>query len=171
MKQLNHYETMDKMDSSSTELVLFLCGLTAENLGLIMRTADIFSVKTIYYLNDNVEIKQSVIKKNSRGATLPLVMTDSPFDILNSLRNDGYSIIALEITNEAIPLRKHIFEEKTCIIVGNERNGVPQELLDYVDKACYIEMIGKNISSLNVSISTAIALNKYVEQKNDMKKA
>ena len=40
---------------------------------------------------------------------------------------------------------------------------MPEELLTLADGACYIEMYGANISSLNVSVSTAIAVNRYME--------
>ena len=70
---------------------------------------------------------------------------------------------ALEITDQSVPLRTFSFPAKTCLIVGNERHGVPEELLTLADGACYIEMYGANISSLNVSVSTAIAVNRYME--------
>lgn len=165
MKQLNHYETIAKMKIQSTDLILCLCGISAENLGLIMRTADIFSVKEIYYLGSS-ELNYNKIKKNSRGSNVTITFLDGINKLFYDLKSQGYDIIALEITDSAIPLRTVKLKEKTCLVVGNEKTGVPQEILDMVDNACYIEMLGKNISSLNVSISTAIATNKYVELKN-----
>ncbi|MBQ9902046.1 MAG: TrmH family RNA methyltransferase [Clostridia bacterium] len=161
MKQLDHYETMRNIRSCPSELLLCLCGVTCENLGLILRTADVFAVKKIFYYGE-ISKNESKIIRVSRGASIPVEFTDSlPF--VHDLRQDGYTLTALEITDESVPLRTFAFPSKTCLIVGNERHGVPQELLDIVDNACYIEMYGNHISSLNVSISTAIALNRYME--------
>ena len=126
-----------------------------------MRTADVFAVKKIIYYGRMPE-NENKFRKIARGASTPLAFTDH-FQFVNSLRQEGYRIFALEITDESVPLRSFAFPEKTCLIVGNERHGVCQELLDMVDGACYIEMYSSNISSLNVSISTAIAVNSYME--------
>ena len=161
MKQLDHYETISKIISCQSELLLCLCGLTSENLGLILRTADVFAVKKIFYYGDSLK-NEGKIKRVSRGASTPIEFIDS-LQCIEDIRHEGYTLTALEITDESFPLRTFVFPSKTCLIVGNERNGVPQELLDIADNACYIEMYGKNISSLNVSVSTAIAINRYME--------
>ena len=161
MKQLDHYETVSRIVSIQSELTLCLCGVTSENLGLILRTADVFAVKKVFYYGD-ISINESKITRVSRGSSTPVEFTRS-LRFINDIRNEGYKLTALEITDESLPLSTFAFPSKTCLIVGNERHGVPQELLDTADNACYIEMYGKNISSLNVSISTAIAVNRYME--------
>ena len=44
MRQLGHYETLDKMPKLSIDCVLYICDVSLENLGLILRSADIFGV-------------------------------------------------------------------------------------------------------------------------------
>lgn len=161
MKQLNHYDTLAKMKFIETDLILFLCGISKENLGLILRTADIFSIKKIYYLGD-IPDKLAKLEKYSRGANTSIAFVNN-ICILDVLKSEGYRIVSLEITDESTPLRSATFEEKTCLIVGNENVGIPQDILDKSDCAYHIEMIGQHISSLNVSMSAAIAINKYVE--------
>lgn len=165
MKQLTHYKTMNRMTFKTTEMVLFICGITAENLGLILRTADIFSVKKIYYYGD-ITSNENKIKKISRNANIPIEFKND-FNILNELEKQGYEIVSLEITDNSKPLRTAILKSKLCLIIGNEKNGIPQPILDKSKCSYHIEMIGENISSLNVAIATSIFLNKYVEQKND----
>ena len=161
VKQLNHYETMRIIRPCHSELVLCLCGVTCENFGLILRTADVFSVGRIIYLGREPENERK-FQKISRGAAVQVEFTrDTGF--IDALRGDGYKVYALEITDQSVPLRTFSFPAKTCLIVGNERHGVPEELLTLADGACYIEMYGANISSLNVSVSTAIAVNRYME--------
>ena len=40
MKQLDHYETMRLIRPIDSALMLCVCGVTSENLGLMLRTAD-----------------------------------------------------------------------------------------------------------------------------------
>ena len=75
-----------------------------------------------------------------------------------NLKDSGYQIIALEITNTSTPLRHGSYMQKTCLIVGNEKKGIPEDILDVADSSYHIEMVGGHISSLNVSIATSIAL-------------
>jgi len=56
------------------------------------------------------------------------------------------------------------FQQKTCLIIGHEKNGIPEPLLDISDCICHIEMPGGNISSLNVSIAASIALYEITRQ-------
>lgn len=163
MVQLNHYQTLDKMKDTvlNSDLYLFVCGISAENLGLILRSADIFGVKKIIYYGNETDRTQK-IKKLSRNATLEVEYTDDD-NILDKLKSQNYNILALEITDTAEPLNKIVFGDKTCLVVGNEQHGIPQNILDKCDKSYYIEMISKNISSLNVAVATSIALNKYLE--------
>ena len=163
MLQLDHYQTIEKMKNVnlSSELILFLCGLTSENLGLILRSAEIFGVKKVIYYGREIENNQR-IKKISRNSTVKLEYV-SDKSILRSLKDDGYVLSALEITDSAEPINKMLLSKKFCLIVGNEQYGVPQDILCECDKSYYIEMVSKNISSLNVAIATSIALNKFLE--------
>ena len=53
---------------------------------------------------------------------------------------------------------------KKVIVIGNEANGVSQEILDYADEKIKIPMLGKT-ESLNASVATAIILYEYVRKK------
>ena len=154
-KQLDHYETLNKMPKLDIDCVLCVCGVTSENLGLILRSADIFVVKMVYYYGNGVADVKSVLKI-SRNSGVLIEVVDN-FDFLFSLKDSDYQIVSLEITNKSIPLRMSSFNTKICLVVGNERNGVPEDLLEASDISCHIDMFG-NISSLNVSIATSIAL-------------
>jgi tRNA G18 (ribose-2'-O)-methylase SpoU len=162
MKQLNHYETLEKMPDVQADCLLFACGISAENLGLILRSADIFGVSTIYYQGLNTINNKSLLKV-SRNSNVQLNFVND-FEILLKLKQNGYEIVALEITDTSIPLRTVTFQQKICLIIGHEQNGVCDDILNFVDFACHIEMIGQHISSLNVSVATSIALYKIAEQ-------
>ena len=157
MRQLDHYETLEKMPKLDINCVLYICNVSCENLGLILRSADIFGANTIYYCKDNHAVKNKQLLKLSRNSNIPIHFSDG-IGSLQSLKDSGYQIIALEITNTSIPLRFGSFKQKTCLVIGNEKSGIPEDILDVVDCSYHIEMIGGHISSLNVSIATSIAL-------------
>ena len=157
MRQLDHYETLLKMPKLDIDCVLYICNVSVENLGLILRSADIFGVNAVYYRQNNQIVKNKQLLKLSRNSSIPIYFTGELSSLFN-LKNSGYQIAALEITDTSIPLRLGSFSQKTCLVVGNEKNGIPREVLDIADYSYHIEMIGDRISSLNVSIATSIAL-------------
>ena len=82
---------------------------------------------------------------------------------IDTLKSNGFVIYALEITDTAKSLKDIVFKDKTCLVIGNEQYGIPQNILDKCDDSYYIEMVSNHISSLNLSIATSIALYKYIE--------
>ena len=53
---------------------------------------------------------------------------------------------------------------KKVIVIGNEANGVEQNIQNLADEKIKIPMIGKT-ESLNASVATGIILYEYVRQK------
>src|SRR6185437_14800698 len=72
------------------------------------------------------------------------------------LRNEGYTIVALETAATAISLQDFKFEGRpVAFVIGNERFGVEGETLQAVDSICRISLRGiKN--SLNAGIAFGI---------------
>jgi tRNA G18 (ribose-2'-O)-methylase SpoU len=156
MKQLGHHETLNKMPKIDMACILYIHNVSCENLGLIMRSADIFGVTSIYYHGDR-NLNKRQLSKLSRNANIPLYFSDG-IDSLVKLKESGYQIAALEVTDTSIPLRSGMFQQKICLVVGNEKEGIPENILNFADCSYHIEMTGGHISSLNVSIATSIAL-------------
>jgi len=157
MRQLGHYETLEKMPKLHIDCVLYVYDISSDNLGLILRSADIFGVGAVYYHQGRNTLNNKHLIKLSRNSGIPVYFTDGAAPLLE-LKKRGYQIMALEITNSSNPIKLATFREKTCLIIGNEQNGVPDDILGVADSACHIEMIGEHISSLNVSVAASIAL-------------
>ncbi len=76
-------------------------------------------------------------------------------DAVKYARSQGYSIIAVEICQNAKPYHTYEYPKKVCFILGHENTGVHAEILSICDDAVYIPYYGKNYS-LNVAVATAI---------------
>ena len=75
-------------------------------------------------------------------------------------KREGYAILGLEQTLEAVPLPDYKFERKTVMVLGREREGIPPELLSILDRALVIPQFGV-IRSLNAHVSGSLALYEY----------
>ncbi len=130
------------------------------NIGSLFRIADALGVEKIYLSGTSPVPPNDKIKRTSRSTEkyVPFAHEEKPLERIRQLKASGYTIISLEITTSSIdigdiPVSKN---EKVCLILGSESDGVCQTLLDTSDKTIHIPMLGHN-SSMNVVTACSIA--------------
>lgn len=125
------------------------------NLGTIIRSAVAFNVSTIILSEGSVDLYNSKVIRASQGMIFNSnIVIGNLKNILNDL--SGYTIYGTKVDGGEI-LKDINKDEKQVIIMGNEGNGVSEELLKMCDKYLYINM-NKNCESLNVAVATSIIL-------------
>lgn len=131
------------------------------NVGSLFRIGDALGVEKIYLSGNTPEPPNNKIRKTSRSTEkyVPYESIDSSLELIEKLKKNDYTIIALEITSDSIPLQQLRLkaEQKVCLILGSENTGVSKELLDLADITTHIPMLGKN-SSMNVATACGIAV-------------
>lgn len=147
------------------ELVLALDGVQDPgNLGTILRTADSTNVKQILLSKQTVDPYSPKVVRSTMGAIfrVNLVLCDSLQDTLKEMKQHHFQIVTtcLEATKTIYDMN---FDKKV-IVMGNEANGVSEEILKRSDEKVIIPMIGKT-ESLNVSVATAVILYEAVRKK------
>lgn len=170
--QLQHHNT--NFTISNFEIVLLCDGVhSPANKGSLLRLADSFGVKKIIFGNTELDISSPRLKRTAR-ATQKWIATDTTNDILgtiHSLQEDDYIPVALEITNQSIALQEIDFLhlKKILLIIGDERAGVTDAVLQKCEVQTHINMFGKN-TSMNVSQAASIALYEITKQLTNVNK-
>lgn len=131
------------------------------NVGSFFRTGDAFGVEHVYLTGYTGTPPRTEISKTSLGADewIPWEHADDPIALLRSLKDGGWTTVALELTTIAVDVLAYDPPEKVCLVLGHEVEGVSQELLAACDVAVQIPMLGKK-ESLNVAVATGIALHR-----------
>lgn len=131
------------------------------NIGSIFRLADAFNVEKIVFCGTPFNPKNSRLKKTARSTlkNVDFEFQPNPTEAIEKLKELNYIVFALEITSDSQFLGSINFEKesKIVLIIGNERHGIDDSLLEIADKKIHIEMFGNN-SSMNVAQATGIAL-------------
>jgi tRNA G18 (ribose-2'-O)-methylase SpoU len=146
---------------------------STHNVGSLLRTAEGLGITKVYLtgytpypLSDNdgrlphLALKiHKAIQKTALGAeeTVAWEFSDSVEQVVDTLKNKGYTVAALEQTNQSIPLPEFKPPEKVALLVGREVEGVEAEVLQLCDLALEIPMFGKK-ESFNVVQAAAMAL-------------
>ena len=133
------------------------------NVGTIIRSALAFGYKDIILGNDSVDIYNDKVIRSSQGAVFNVnILYRELVEEIKQLKNAGYRIYGTALSN-AKSLSKITFSDKNAIILGNEGNGVKEELLECADENIFID-ITKEIDSLNVGVAGSIIM--YEISKN-----
>ena len=129
------------------------------NVGSFFRSCDAFAVEKIYLTGYTGQPPRKEITKTALGAeeTVPWEHAENPMPIVQKLKDEGWSILPLELTDTAVDLTRFDPPDKLCLVVGHELSGVPQEILDLAETVIKIPMMGKK-ESLNVAVAAGIAL-------------
>lgn len=131
------------------------------NIGSIFRSCDAFLVEGLILCGITATPPHREISKTALGATESVSWQyyNSTLDAIETLRNNGYKIFAVEQTEHAILLHEFSVSqnEKYAFIFGHEIRGVEQEVVNRCDGAIEIPQHGTK-HSLNVAVSAGIVL-------------
>ncbi|MEX0649720.1 MAG: TrmH family RNA methyltransferase [Candidatus Andersenbacteria bacterium] len=96
----------------------------------------------------------------------PWEYIQNPVSLIKQLKEQGNTVVSLEQTDKSIPYHQLSAQQyglPLTIIVGHERQGVRQELLDLSDHIVEIPILGLG-NSHNVALSTSILLYHVLEK-------
>ena len=127
------------------------------NVGSIFRIADAARINELILTGITPTPPQPTIAKVGRGKhkRVSWRYEDEPEPAITELRDEGYQIYALEITEEAKPYYEVDWPDRVCFIVGHEDHGVTRATLSLCDEAVFVPMWGKG-ASLNVHVALAV---------------
>lgn len=126
------------------------------NLGTIIRSVVAFSFDTIILSKNTVDLYNSKVIRATQGLLFNtnIVICDI-VEFINSIKNE-YDIIGTKVDNgENIINLEH--KDKFALIMGNEGQGVSEDVLSLCNKYAHIKMSDK-CESLNVGVATSIML-------------
>ncbi|PJE76500.1 RNA methyltransferase [Candidatus Uhrbacteria bacterium CG10_big_fil_rev_8_21_14_0_10_48_16] len=129
------------------------------NVGSIFRSCDVFAIEKLYLTGFSGTPPRKEIAKVSLGSEhrVPWEYTEDVRNVLTELTKKGYVIVALENRKGSVSIDSFHTDRPIALILGNEVDGIEQEILDACDAYIEIDMPGKK-QSLNVSVATGIAL-------------
>ena len=164
MKQLTHKDIKNQQQQFP---ITILCDAirTPENIGMCFRISESFGVKKIYLHENSPTLENNIVRRTARNTIKQLEhATYSNFEnTIQQLKDDGNTIIGIEITDKSIDIQNFNFKnhKKIVLLLGSERNGI--ENINTLDHSIAIPMFGKN-SSMNVIHSLSIALYEVTNQ-------
>lgn len=154
---INDYKTEPK-----TPLIVVLDNIRSlNNIGSVFRSGDAFRIEKIYLCGITATPPHRDIHKTAIGATesVDWEHSENTIDVISKLQADGIYCVSIEQTENSIMLDEFKPEkgQKYAIIMGNEVDGVQQDVINKSDIVVEIPQIGTK-HSLNISVCTGVVL-------------
>ena len=132
---------------------------SCHNVGAMFRTADACGVTKIFLVGYTPAPPRKDIDKVSLGAEtwVPWQQYRHLGPLITRLKKQGVRIVALEKNDMSVPIEKISGTGPLALIVGNEVDGIPENIWRRCDMVMHIPMYGRK-ESLNVSVAAGIAM-------------
>jgi tRNA(Leu) C34 or U34 (ribose-2'-O)-methylase TrmL len=139
----------------------------APNLAGLTRTCEVFNAELLT-VGDRAILESDLYVRAAVSAHKWMPVQEVPpaqiASFLAAMRAKGYKVVALEQAANSVPLERFVFPEKMVLLLGQERQGTPVELLSLVDACVEIPQFGV-IRSLNVHVSASILIWERTRQR------
>lgn len=148
--------------------ILILDGVTdPHNLGACLRTADAVGIDVVITPKDNSAPVNATVSKVACGAaeTVPVIRVTNLARTLDMLKTAGVWLYGAAGEATASLYEMNFKDSSVAILMGAEGKGLRRLTKDYCDMLFSIPMRGQ-VSSLNVSVATGIALYEVIRQRH-----
>lgn len=135
------------------------------NMGAIIRTADAAGFSGVILSEGCVDVYSPKTVRASMGSFFNIdIFIEKNIDFLKKCIDDGFTLWGGALCDNTVDYREADFKKPSVLIVGNEANGISQEVLKLC-KGVKIPILG-HAESLNVSVAAGILMYELVRQRS-----
>ena len=127
------------------------------NLGTIIRTGEGAGITAVVMSSDTVDLYNPKVIRSTMGSIfrVPCVVVDDLTSAVNEIKSSGVTTYAAHLDGEDIS--QVDLSDDRAFLIGNEANGLSDEVANLADKKIKIPMEGE-VESLNAAVATAILI-------------
>jgi 23S rRNA (guanosine2251-2'-O)-methyltransferase len=160
LQQLNRL-TIDEFKKTDKNPIILVADniRSGQNVGSLFRTADSFGLAAVFLAGISPLPPNKEVLKTALGATesVDWQYFTNHAQLLAYLKANGYLIVCVEQTTQSMSLASFVPDSalKYALILGNEVDGVSDEMIKNADLCIEIPQVGTK-HSLNVSVCAGI---------------
>ena len=135
------------------------------NMGTIIRTADASGVTLIILSKGCVDVHNPKVLRSTMGSIfrIPICIIEDRTYAIEHLKGRGIKIYASHIDGK-LDLFNANLRGNIALVIGNEANGVCDEIVNRADMCVKIPMVGK-VESLNVAVAAGLLMYEVLRYK------
>lgn len=135
------------------------------NLGTILRTAEGAGIDGVIMNRTCVDIYNPKVVRSTMGSLyrVPFLYTDDLIGTINQMKKDGVRFFAAHLKGKHNYCEAN-YKGKTAFMIGNEANGLSDDIAELANEYIKIPMAGK-VESLNAAMAAGILMYEARRQK------
>jgi len=135
------------------------------NVGSIFRTSDGAFIEKLYLCGYTGYPPRKEIDKTALGSveSVNWEHNENTIEVIRGLKSSGHHIVALEHTDRSVPYNRADYQFPMCLVLGNEVEGMSEEIVAESDFSIDIPMYGIK-QSLNVSVAYGVVIYHIIEE-------
>ena len=135
------------------------------NLGTIVRTAEGAGVDAVFLSKESVDIYNPKTIRSTMGSIyrMPVIYVEDLLKLLKTLKNQGILSYAAHLEGERSYDLEN-YKTGTAILIGNEGNGLREEVANAADIRVKIPMQGQ-VESLNAAVAATVFMFEVARQR------
>ncbi len=127
------------------------------NMGTVIRTADAMGISAVISVN-SCDIYSPKVVRSTMGSLFRMkVCIASEDEAFQTFRDKKITTYAAVIDSDALSLTDCKFSNGSAVLIGNEGNGLPSDVVAKCDHKLTIHMNG-NVNSLNAATAASIIM-------------
>ncbi len=128
------------------------------NMGTILRTAEGAGVTAVIMDKNTVDIYNPKVIRSTMGSVfrVPFVISSNLSETIEVMQKNGIIVYAAHLQGKIYHDEAN-FKESSAILIGNEGNGLSDEISAKADRRIKIPMCGQ-VESLNAAVAAAILM-------------
>jgi tRNA (guanosine-2'-O-)-methyltransferase len=126
------------------------------NASAVMRSQEAFGFGCVEVIEGGERFKNANRVSSGAEKWLRLRKWSNTTDCWKALKAEGCQICVTSLQSSK-PIEDVDWTRPTALVLGNEKEGVSQEILDHADERIIIPMVGF-VQSLNISVAGAVSL-------------
>lgn len=136
------------------------------NMGTIIRTADAFGANGVIVTNGCVDVYNPKTVRSTMGSIfqIPIIHMRNIDDAIETLKNKNINIISTSLNTDKYSYDIDFIKD-SALVIGNEANGVSEQIIENSDELVKIPMSG-SAESLNAGVASAVLMYEVLRQRS-----
>ena len=134
------------------------------NLSAILRSCDAAGVFNANFICKYNEVKTFNSTAQGSQKWVNLINHSTSRSAILSLKKRGFKLFGTTLNKNSTDYREFDYSSNTCFVLGAEKWGLSENLINEVDDCIFIPMSGM-VQSLNVSVAASILLFEAIRQR------
>lgn len=168
--KIPQYELTQLLQGTKTHLLILESIQDPGNLGTMLRTGEGAGITGVIMNQTTVDLFNPKTIRSTMGSIyrVPYYVSENLNETIQELKAQGVKVYAAHLRGE-MQYDEPDYTDGTAFLIGNEGNGLSDEIADLADSYIKIPMEGR-VESLNAAISASLLMYETNRQRRQSKK-